>query len=75
MQSMQTAGIGENMLIIDRFEGDYAVVETNLGMVNIPRTDLPPEAVEGSVLSLSLDLNETQTRKERIEKLANSLFT
>jgi len=62
------------MLIIDRFEGDFAVVETTNGFINIPREDLPANAGEGDVLTLSLDKNETEARKDRIDGMMNSLF-
>lgn len=62
-------------LIIDRFEGDYAVCETeNLEFVNIPKAALPSDAKEGDVISVSIDESETDKRKERIEGLMNSLF-
>ena len=41
------------MIVIDRFEGDYAVVETDDGMMNIHRGHLPSSAKEGDVLSYS----------------------
>jgi len=62
------------MLIIDRFEGDFAVVETSNGIVNIPRTDMPPAAREGDVLVLDLDKTGTEARKERINGMMNKLF-
>lgn len=41
------------MLIIDRFEGDFAVVEYKEGRTfNLPRSLLPPGAKEGDVLQL-----------------------
>ena len=37
--------------IIDRFEGEYAVVEReDQGMLKIPRSELPHDAHEGDVL-------------------------
>ena len=41
------------MIIIDRFEGDYAVLETDDGMMNIHRGHLPSSAREGDALSSS----------------------
>ena len=38
------------MTIIDRFEGGKAVIETDGGMKDIPRTQLPKEAKEGDVI-------------------------
>jgi len=62
------------LLIIDRFEGDFAVVETGDGFVNIPRADIPTGAQEGDVLTLGLDKAGTEARKERIDGMMNKLF-
>jgi len=62
------------MLTIDRFEGDFAVVETTNGFVSVPRTEIPSNAKEGDVLVLSIDNNETEARKKRIDGMMNSLF-
>ena len=62
-------------LIIDRFEGDFAVCETQeLKFVNIPKAALPDEAKEGDVISISIDKSQTDKRKEKINGLMNSLF-
>lgn len=61
--------------IIDRFEGDYAVVELeNKKMANVPKDILPEEAVEGSVISIVIDEDETMKRKEKIKKLIDDLW-
>jgi len=62
------------MLTIDRFEGDFAVVETSNGFVNIPRADLSANATEGDILIISIDKNETEARKKRIDGMMDSLF-
>ena len=62
------------MLVIDRFEGDYAVVETNSGVVNIPRSELPKGAKEGDTLRISVDADDTEARKKRIDGMMNTLF-
>jgi len=62
------------MLIIDRFEGDYAVVDTGLGTVNIPRTELPANAKEGDALRFVVDGNTTAARKKNIDDRMNRLF-
>ena len=56
--------------IIDRFEGEYAVMEFEDGYKNIPRQMLPPEAREGDVLVLKdenwmVDPEATSKRKEK----------
>lgn len=40
-------------MIIDRFEGDYAVLETDEGIINIHRAHLPGAAREGDVVQYS----------------------
>jgi hypothetical protein len=62
------------MLIIDRFEGGFAVVETNAGMISIPRADLPANVKEGDALKIIIDADETKYRKRRIECKMRNLF-
>ncbi|RJX25112.1 MAG: DUF3006 domain-containing protein [Dethiobacter sp.] len=63
--------------VIDRFEGDYAVVlfGDEEVKVNIPKKLLPEGAREGSWLSVSfeLDLEGTQKQKEKIQGLLDKL--
>lgn len=65
--------------VIDRFEGGFAVCETeNRQMVNIERGKIPPEAREGDVLILGvtiiIDKKETARRKKEMELLAKNLW-
>ena len=61
-------------LIIDRFEGDFALVETeDKLMVNLP-ISLIPGAKEGDVISIIIDEEETQKRKDNIQKLMDELW-
>lgn len=61
-------------VIIDRFEGDYAVVEIDVGkFVNMPKT-LIPNAKEGDVVEIIVNQEETQKRKEHIKDLMSNLF-
>ena len=62
------------MLVIDRFEGDYAIVETGSGMVNIPKTEIPKECREGDILLIRVDKTGTDARKKKIESLMDDLF-
>ncbi|MDR4947806.1 DUF3006 domain-containing protein [Neobacillus cucumis] len=67
-------------VIVDRFEGDLAVCEKeDKSMIDIPRKELPEEIQVGNVLIIEkgqtrLDQEETQNRKERIDKLAKDLW-
>ena len=47
-------------VIIDRFEGEYAVVELEVGkFVNMPK-ELVPDAHEGDVINIFIDEKETK---------------
>jgi len=66
-------------VIIDRFEGDFAVCEkTDRSMMNIRRSRLPPDAKEGDVLlikgaMITVDARETAARRSRAEKLRKEI--
>lgn len=61
-------------VIIDRFEGDYAVVELEVGKcVNIPKI-LIPDAKEGDVIKIIIDRETTEERKKQIQELVNNVF-
>lgn len=60
---------------IDRFEGEYAVVELeNKEFVNIPIKALPEEAKEGDIIKVYVDYEETVDREKRIKDKFESLF-
>lgn len=67
--------------IIDRFEGDFAVCEGEDGcMENIARDLLPEDGKEGDCLlwteegGYQIDSEASDKRRERIERLMESLF-
>jgi hypothetical protein len=66
--------------IIDRFEGNYAVIEWNGSeMKDILRNFLPKDCKEGDVIhqigeSYVVDRKETEQRKKEIEELAKNLW-
>ena len=66
------------MIVIDRFEGDKAVIEFSQDngrlLFDIPRAILPKGAKEGDIIKLSVDRMATQKRKDRIESLSDELF-
>ena len=64
------------MLIIDRFEGDWAVIEFGRKTFNLPKFLLPADIKEGDVIKIevTIDRKTTTSRKESINKLADSLF-
>ena len=74
--------------VLDRFEGDWAVLEVGAGETfNVPSAWLPEEAAEGDVLKLSLavgptestarlvmDAEETAARRRQVRALRDSLL-
>jgi hypothetical protein len=62
--------------IVDRFEGDYAVIEYNGKVLNLPKVFLPMEVSEGDVLDdiIMLDYNETNKMKSEIKKLMDDVW-
>lgn len=67
-------------VIIDRFEGDYAVCEKeDRTMMNIPKKDINGEPREGDVLLLegdqiNIDYEASMCRRKRIEKLTKGMW-
>lgn len=61
---------------IDRFEGDFAVVELEDGkFIDVPKITLPKEARESDIISVSVDHAATEKRRKEIRKLEKNLFT
>ena len=66
------------MIIIDRFEGEFAVCEADGVIKDIPLSLIAQEAFEGDVLIFEngiykTDRQATEQRKKRAEALLNSL--
>lgn len=65
-------------IIIDRFEGEYAVAEYTDGrgvekFANIARV-LLPDAKAGDVVRIAIDKEETEARAKKINALMEELF-
>ncbi len=62
--------------IVDRLEGDYAVIEYFDQVLNLPRVFLPNEVREGDVLDVivMLDDDETSKMKTSIKKLMDEVW-
>ncbi|MCC8073987.1 MAG: DUF3006 domain-containing protein [Clostridiales bacterium] len=61
--------------IIDRIEENTAVIEYSKGKTfSAPLSALPNGAKEGDVITLNIDSNATEKRKENIKGLMNTLF-
>lgn len=59
------------MIVIDRFEGNQAVLEVEGILVDFPRAALPDDAREGTILTFQI-VDDTARRREarnRIERL------
>ncbi len=62
-------------VIIDRFEGDFAIVETeDKKFVNMSRQLVPASAGEGSVLSIEFDVEGTERRRAAISDLMKKVW-
>ena len=68
-------------LIVDRFEGQYMVCETEKGeMVNIPKEEVSVSVSEGDVFEIDdnkvskILLEETLKRKQKIEEMVKNLW-
>lgn len=66
------------MIIIDRFEGGIAVLETDSGMFEVPKELVSPDASEGDVLAekngeYTVDAAETEKRRAEISRKFNRL--
>ncbi len=60
---------------IDRFEGDFAIIELMNGTITqIPGIVLPIEAKEGDILSINIEIKETADRKISIGRNMAKLF-
>ena len=68
------------LLVIDRFEGDFAVCEKDdKTMINIEKIKLPQSVKEGDVITfsgnkLTLNVVETKRRKLEIDKMTKDLW-
>ncbi len=61
------------MIVIDRFEGGYAVCEAGGETFDVPRGVLPEGAVEGSALRLVLEDNSAD--RARVAAKQDALFS
>ena len=61
-------------VIVDRFEGEYAILEIDKdNLVEVPRI-LVLHAKEGDVVSIVVLKEKTEERKDKISKLMDNLF-
>lgn len=65
--------------ILDRFEGDFAIIEMNDQTIDVPKTKLPKDINIGDQViidgeNIALDLEGTRKLRTEIDHLANELF-
>ena len=61
-------------VVLDRFEGDYGIVELpDKSFVEIPKV-LISNAKEGDIITIDIDNEESDKQKKEIEALMNELF-
>lgn len=65
----------KKLLIVDRFEGDWAVIEYGTETFDFPKELLPSNTKAGDVLTLTITVDQetTQRRKARIDSLFERL--
>ena len=65
-----------SMLVLDRFEGEYALIEMNRRIFHIPKILLPKSAKEGDVITIQITVDKEATAKQKqsADKLAGELF-
>ncbi len=62
-------------MILDRIEGETAIVELESGdYIKLPVSLLPKGAKEGDMLILSVDTDATQKRRQTVKKQMDRLF-
>ncbi|MEK5238023.1 DUF3006 domain-containing protein [Paenibacillus sp. FSL L8-0470] len=65
--------------IVDRFEGEYAVIEFDGKTEDILKSELPDEVTAGDTLifedgKVAIDKEDTAQRKKEIDNLMDELF-
>ena len=61
-------------VIVDRIEGDYAVVEIEKGKMCNLHLVFVPNVKEGDVVTITINKDKIEERKKTIEDLMNSVF-
>ena len=62
------------IVVIDRFEGNKAILEIKAGEYGEMSRTLLPNAKEGDTVRIEVDSGETQKRKAAAEQLIADLF-
>ncbi|EHQ88535.1 DUF3006 domain-containing protein [Desulfosporosinus youngiae] len=65
------------MYIVDRFEENWAIIETeNRTMFKLPRSILPIDLKEGDVINIQVSINSeaTKQRSDKAKSLLDNFF-
>lgn len=64
------------MFIVDRFEGEWAVIEYQDKTFNFPKELLPKSAKEGDILKFNVDVDKQSSKKaqEGMQKMLDDMF-
>lgn len=64
------------MYIIDRLEGEWAVIEGEEKTFNLPRRLLPEGAGEGDVIQITVEIDQvtTRSRVKKVKRLVEEVF-
>lgn len=61
-------------IIVDRIEGEYLILETEIGKtIEVPKW-LIPDAKENDMIKIEVDQKKTKKRKKEIANLMNQVF-
>ena len=60
--------------IVDRIEGEYAIIESSSGVFKLELKYLPDDIKEGDTISVIRDARETEERADRIFEKMSKLF-
>lgn len=65
------------MIVLDRMEDDWAVLDWDGLVFDFPRSLLPPDIIPGDVLTISVKIDRklTRERKQKIRDLEGELFS
>ena len=62
-------------IIVDRFEGNIAVIELENGqMIDCPKALLPSNTKEGSIINITVDEKATEEKLQKLTNRMNRLF-
>jgi hypothetical protein len=64
-----------NRVVVDRFEGDFAVVELpDRTMIDVPKALFPDETIEGDIIEIRIDKDEAKNQEAQIKGLMDELW-